>query len=224
MSWNTSAPPHPAPPLRPAAGRTAAAPRLGGLLLSGALAWSGCTPTPAVDTAPQAAFGTPTPRAPGGAAPRTEPALRLDALAAAADRPGPVDARNPFRFPPAPHGSGDASRPGGTAARAADPAAPPVVTARPAAADPGGADPPPAPVEGPALRVIGVVNAPDAAGRVAVVTDGRRVLHGRVDDLLHGRYRLLAIDAASVTLEDLRGGNPVTLPRPDPDRPTPARP
>ena len=207
----------PAPPPR----RGAVLPS-GALLLSAVLACQGATPPPAPGPAPPAA--SPPPAA--GAAETGTAALRLDALAAAIDRPAPLYLRNPFRFPDTPAGSDPAPRaaPGGTprAARTSR-----VRTSGTPLADPGdrtAAAPAAAPVDAFPLRVIGVVNAPDPAGLVAVVTDGRRVLHGRINDVFHGRYRLLAIEAASITVEDVQGGNRDTLPRPDPDAPPAAGP
>ena len=178
------------------------------LLFAGAAALAGCTPAPAA----RASEPRTAPAAPQAAAATGEPLplLRLDALEAAAERPGPVDTRNPFRFP--------TPRDAAPAAGARAPRAP--TTPDPQTPPPGpDAPPPPAdpstPPETAPLRVIGVVDAP--AGPVAVATDGRRVAHGRVDDVLLGRYRLVAIGPASVTVEHLPGPGRYTLPRPRPD-------
>lgn len=56
-----------------------------------------------------------------------------------------------------------------------------------------------------ALRVIGVVEAPPPAGRVAVVTDGVGVYHGRVGEVVAGRYRVVAVDGSEVAVEVLPG-------------------
>lgn len=108
--------------------------------------------------------------------------VRLEALS----EPRPERAaagRNPFRF-------GD---------RAADPRLAPVaaverqVGARPRAA------PPP-------LRLIGVVDAPESAGSIAVLADGAGVFQGRVGDTVAGRYRIIRIAADTVEVEQLVAG------------------
>ena len=55
------------------------------------------------------------------------------------------------------------------------------------------------------LRVIGVVEAPPPAGRVAVVSDGAGVYHGRVGEVVAGRYRVVAVDGSEVAVEVLPG-------------------
>ena len=57
-----------------------------------------------------------------------------------------------------------------------------------------------------ALRFNGVVEAPESAVRVVILTDGRRVYHGRVDDVIAGRYRILAIDETSIEIERVQDG------------------
>jgi len=91
--------------------------------------------------------------------------------------------RNPFRFrePPPP------PPPPPPAPRA-------VVEAPPVPQGP----PPPPPIP---LRLIGMLNAPTSAGRVAVFSDGRgNTFNGREGDIIEGRYRLLKIGADSVEL------------------------
>lgn len=107
--------------------------------------------------------------------------------------------RNPFRFrerpapPPRPV----------TPAR-------PVPTAPPPPAVPQGPPPPPAIT----LRLIGLLNAPTQAGRVAVLSDGRgNVFNGREGDIIEGRYRLLKIgaDSAELAYTDGRGRQVIRL-------------
>ena len=116
--------------------------------------------------------------------------VRLDRLA----EPRPVrleSSRNPFRF-----GGG---RPENAAA------------GRPAAAprEAPGAEPRRGPR--PALRFIGVVDAPESAGAIAVLTDGADVFQGRVGDTVDGRYRIIRIADDAVDVELLVAGGGRTL-------------
>ena len=168
-----------------------------GVLSLCVLAAAGCSPAPPY-TPPS---GEPAPAARGSAASgpaEGEPPfdVRLDALPGRAPVPGgPV--RNPFRF--------------GSAA------APPSLT--PGGMVPGGrAGSAPVQVDGwrpaedpAALRFIGVLEAPESAGRVAVLTDGAGVYHGRVDDVVGGRWRIVALDRAAVVLERAGTGERLTL-------------
>ena len=119
--------------------------------------------------------------------------LRLEALS----EPRPArsaSGRNPFRFeqpaldpvpPPFPRGAGtrrELPRPAGGAGGA------------------GGVEPPSP------LRFIGVVDAPESAGLIAVLTDGADVFQGRVGDTVDGRYRIARIAADGVELERLLAG------------------
>ena len=129
------------------------------------------------------------------------PEVRLDEVVPA--HPGPVETgRNPFRFgarlPVTPPG--------------------PVTSPRPTPMDP---DPEPFTTEplpdaltlAPAiqLRFIGIVEAPDSVGTVAVLSDGRSVYHGRQGDIIEGRYRIVRIDVESIEIEVLDGGRRRTL-------------
>ena len=175
-----------------------------------ALPTVGCTAAPAAGSpAPAAA------QSPGSHDQPTEdpgpefPDLRLDTRFG--DWPRPLEnARNPFRFGPAP--VGPASRPPADAtapvAPAASPAAPP--PARPADRV-GTADPDAAGVAGAPLRLIGLVEAQGRAGRVAVVTDDHGVYHGQAGDAIEGRYRIVSIDETSIEVEDLTRGVRMTL-------------
>ena len=60
------------------------------------------------------------------------------------------------------------------------------------------------------LVLIGVIEAPASAGRVAVLTDGDEVYHGRVGDVLGEYARIVSITPPSIELEP-PGGSPYTL-------------
>ena len=60
------------------------------------------------------------------------------------------------------------------------------------------------------LVLIGVIEAPASAGRVAVLTDGDEVYHGRVGDVLGDYARIVSITPPSIELEP-PGGSPYTL-------------
>jgi len=62
----------------------------------------------------------------------------------------------------------------------------------------------------PPLVLIGVIEAPASAGRVAVLTDGDAVYHGRVGDVLGEYARIVSITPPSIELEP-PGGSPYTL-------------
>jgi hypothetical protein len=71
--------------------------------------------------------------------------------------------------------------------------------------------PPPPPIP---LRLIGMLNAPTQAGRVAVFSDGRgNTFNGREGDIIEGRYRLLRIgaDNVEVAYTDGRGRQVIRL-------------
>ena len=112
--------------------------------------------------------------------------LRLNALS----EPRPVrtvSSRNPFRF--------DRLAPGGVPSPT-----PRVVEAR-------REGPRPAAVErSPRLRFIGIVDAPESAGLIAVLADGADVFQGRVGDTVDGRYRITRIAGDTVEIERLIAG------------------
>ena len=72
------------------------------------------------------------------------------------------------------------------------------------AGSPGGAGDPP-------LTFIGFVKSPGIEGRVVVLTDGELVYHGRVGDVIDGRYRILGIGLESVDVERVDGEGRQTL-------------
>ena len=65
------------------------------------------------------------------------------------------------------------------------------------------------------LRLIGFVETRDGPERVAVLTDGDGVFYGLVDDVVRGRYRVLAVGATAVEIEDLAHGTRKTLTLPE---------
>jgi hypothetical protein len=109
--------------------------------------------------------------------------------------PEPTEAqRNPFRFqpkapPPAPF------KPPPTApTQSQQPAQPP---------QPVG--PPPIP-----LKFFAVIDAP--GGKIAGLTDGRGVYHGREGQTIEGRYRIVKIGVESIVMEYLDGSGRQTIP------------
>jgi hypothetical protein len=124
----------------------------------------------------------------------TAPDVQLQALNE--ERPKPVASprRNLFRFKPK-----------------APPAPPPAArqAASNAATQNGPPGPPPlAPIP---MRFIGIVEAPERAEKVAVLTDGRGIYHGHEGDIIEGRYRLLRIGAESVDMAYLDGRGRQTI-------------
>lgn len=128
--------------------------------------------------------------------------VRLDALGrpvASDDGTGPR--RNPFRMgaatpPPAPEGT------------AATRMAPKPLTP----ALPVNVGPPPAPPVPPIpYRFIGVLSGVPGQGRIAVLTDGRSVVHGRVNEVVEGRYRIITIGEESLQIEHADGRGRQTI-------------
>jgi hypothetical protein len=122
--------------------------------------------------------------------------VRLDALRTTTSE-APKVTRNPFRFyqPPPP--------PAPKVERPPEPAfvAPPVPTG----------PPPPPPIT---LRFIGLIEAPQRSGRVALLSDGRGgLMNGREGDIIEGRYRVLRVGTDSIDLAytDGRGRQTIRL-------------
>ena len=119
--------------------------------------------------------------------------LRLDRLKAPrAEAEDP--ARNPFRFRP----------------REVPPpqAAEPVAPSPPAPIVPAGPPPPP-PIP---LKFIGLLDAPERIGRVAILSDNRgTVFYGKEGDIIDGRYQVLRIGAESAELAYADGRGRQTL-------------
>ena len=118
--------------------------------------------------------------------------VRLELLRPAASG-SPQAGRNLFRFRP---------RPEPVVFR---PPAPPVQVGPPV--PPG---PPPLPPI--ALRFIGLLEAPQSSGRIAILSDGRgNVFNVKEGDIIEGRYRLLQIGADSADLAYLDGRGRQTI-------------
>lgn len=124
--------------------------------------------------------------------------VRLDALTAGRPAPESIQ-RNPFQFEarrrPEPEGEVDEG-PGGRM-----PPPGPVEPAMPPAPPP----PPPIP-----LKFIGIIESA-GVGKMAALSDGRRVFHGRTGDIIEGRYRIVRIGAESIVLESLENGTQQTI-------------
>jgi hypothetical protein len=180
---------------------------LGALLavLVGVVTWQlqpwGPTPVPA--TSGQTSPGT-TPGRRGQNLVPTEPMdVALDRLEAGGPEPD-VGGRSPFRY--------------GTAAPVAEPDEPaphpppdPAAgsTAPPSPAGPVGPPPPP-PIP---FKFIGIVSSASTGGKVAVLSDGKFVYHGREGDIIDGRFRVVRIGEESIQLEyfDGRGRQTIRL-------------
>jgi hypothetical protein len=119
--------------------------------------------------------------------------VRLDELAAAKQEPQESE-RNPFRFQ---ERRTEPPKAGGAGAQPPTPVEP---------APPSGPPPsPPIP-----LKFIGVVESPQA-GKVAALTDGRNVFHGREGDIIEGRYRIVKIGVESIVVENADGTGRQTI-------------
>lgn len=120
--------------------------------------------------------------------------VRLERLDQQRREPG-ESGRDPFRFrpeppPPPPPPPASVTPPGGAGGSAA--------TGEP------GQPPPPPPPPPITLKFIGVVSR-EAKVKIAVLSDGRFVFHGREGDIIEGRYRVVRIGEESVQLEYLDG-------------------
>ena len=132
--------------------------------------------------------------------------VRMDEMAVDRSTPEP-ERRNPFRFG-APRASAPQSGPGG----GGEPGTPVVPgpgvddqdLAPSGAASPGGTG-------GVPLTFIGFVESPGIEGRVVVLTDGELVFHGRVGDVIDGRYRIVGVGLESVDVERIDGQGRQTL-------------
>lgn len=128
--------------------------------------------------------------------------VRLDALAA----PRPQRAagnRNPFRFADAVGADAPAVE---DAARVASPGAESVRPGVQAVtAGSGGVRR--------SLRFIAVVDAPQSAGLIVVLSDGETVFQGRVGDTIDGRYRIMSIGTDTAELVFLPTGERQVLHR-----------
>ena len=152
---------------------------------------------------PAGPIAVPGPGGPGTAKAARRPIdVRLEALARAAAAEEPEGARrNPFRMgaatpPPAPEGT--------TAAHT------PPKPVMPVVALPVGPPPPPPPPPIP-YRFIGILTGVPGQGRIAVLTDGRTVVHGKVNDVIEGRYRIVQIGEESLQIEHYDGRGRQTI-------------
>ena len=115
------------------------------------------------------------------------PDVHLDALEGDRAKPAAAE-RDLFRFRP----------------KAAPP--PPPRTAAPPIQPPAATEAPAPPTVPPiALKFIGVLEPTDRPGKIAVLSDGRDVFHGREGDIIEGRYRILKIGAESIEMAYLDG-------------------
>jgi hypothetical protein len=125
--------------------------------------------------------------------------VRLDALGKAVDLNESGAHRNPFRMgaatPPPPDPSKVASGPPKPATPIVQvPVTPPVPQL------------PPIP-----YRFIGVLSGAPGKGKIAVLTDGRTIVHGQVNESIEGRYRIVQIGEESLQMEYLDGRGRQTL-------------
>ena len=154
----------------------------------------------AAASAQQASSGAARRAGRGTAPPVAVADVKLDSLHKATTTPAPRVARNPFRFheTPAP-----------VAPRVSLPAAPTFVP------PPGPVGPQPPPPPPPiTLRFIGVIDAPQRTGRVALLSDGRGgLMNGREGEIIEGRYRVLRVGPDSIDLAyaDGRGRQTIRL-------------
>ena len=121
----------------------------------------------------------------------TAPDVHLQALRSGTPPPETPLARDLFRFKP------KAAPP-----RVAQAARPEPVAAPP----PAPSGPPPIP-----MRFIGLVEAPQQAQKIAILSDGRGIYQGREGDIIEGRYRILRIGVESVDMAYVDGGGRQTI-------------
>lgn len=138
--------------------------------------------------------------------PAVPPALGLEKMNA--QRVAPANRRDLFRFGSAtPLPAEESGRSGETAG------APGAAAARPAPEEgedepevPAG-PPPPAPIP---LRYVGFAETP-GSGKVAALSDGRFMYHGREGDVIEGRWRVVQIGVESLVIERVDGTGRQTL-------------
>lgn len=128
--------------------------------------------------------------------------VRLDRLGQ--ERREPQESgRDPFGFraapppappPPPPPPVNAGGMPGASAGGATEPGQPPP-------------PPPPPPIT---LKFIGIVTR-EAKPKVAVLSDGKFVFHGREGDIIEGRYRVVRIGEESVQMEYVDGRGRQTI-------------
>ncbi|HUR35844.1 MAG TPA: hypothetical protein VM032_18700 [Vicinamibacterales bacterium] len=125
----------------------------------------------------------------------TAPDVHLQALGEERPRPVSEPRRDLFRFKPKP---------------APPRVSPPVTASAAAPSTPSG--PPPAPGLAPiAMRFIGLVEAPEHAQKIAILSDGRGIYQGREGDIIEGRYRILKIGVESIDMAYIDGRGRQTI-------------
>lgn len=125
--------------------------------------------------------------------------VRLDALGKPIAPDETAARRNPFRMGAAT----PAPTPEGTVASRVPPTPDsPAVPVGP---------PPPPPVPTIPYRFIGMLSGVPGQGRIAVLTDGRTVVHGRVNEIIEGRYRIVTIGEESLQIEHADGRGRQTI-------------
>lgn len=160
-------------------------------------------------TADTTGSGVDRPRDPGVAAadPAVPPALGLERISA--PRVEPANRRDLFRFgsaQPAPVEGQPDNRPAASGTSRSRPSAPPPAPEDEAPVVPVG--PPPAPPI--PLRYVGYAETP-GSGKVAALSDGRFTYHGRVGDVIEGRWRVVQIGVESLVIERVDGTGRQTL-------------
>lgn len=68
--------------------------------------------------------------------------------------------------------------------------------------------PPPAPI---ALKFIGILESSGQPEKIAILSDGRSVFHGREGDIIEGRYRIVRIGVESIEMAHLDGRGRQTI-------------
>lgn len=124
----------------------------------------------------------------------TTPDVHLQALKEERPQPGDQPARDLFRFKPKP--------PPVAAPRPAERTLPPPLAS---------VSVPPPIVQPIGLRFIGLVEAPQHAQKIAMLTDGHGIYQGREGDIIEGRYRVLRIGVESVEMAYLDGTGRQTI-------------
>lgn len=61
------------------------------------------------------------------------------------------------------------------------------------------------------MRFIGLVEAPQQAQKIAILSDGRGIYQGREGDIIEGRYRILRIGVESLDMAYVDGGGRQTI-------------
>jgi hypothetical protein len=169
-----------------------------GVILAGVVyfvLWPAMSPTVVVPGPAPIVAGKP------GAKTTGKPAdVRLESLGKAVDLNEDGPHRNPFRM-----GAATVPVPEGTMA-SRQPTRP-VTPVVPVETGP----PPPPPLPPIPYRFIGVLSGVPGQGKIAVLTDGRTVVHGRVNAEIEGRYRIVQIGEESLQMEYLDGRGRQTI-------------